>query len=96
MLDTWALDEGLTDMEGMVSMHLSTNFYPPFPTDFVEQVTPLLAEAIENCQNEDGDVLMAWPDVQPQPAPNRSRVIGETLFVEARVLVDMCKAWPLV
>lgn len=96
MLDTYPLDEGLVDLSGMVSLHLSTRFYPPFPHDFIETMTPLVVEAIEHYVADDPRAVIIIP-AGTEPVPRRASPRSDgSHFIEADNLIEITRLWPVV
>jgi len=75
-----------------ISLHLSTNFFPPLPQDYVE---PLL-EAID-CYREGGD---GWvflnEDINPIPRRAQWDEEVEAWAVLPAELLENCRAWGFV
>jgi hypothetical protein len=101
MIDPSIMDDGLVDLTGMVSFHLSTAFYPKFPDGWVEECTPLVVEAIEWCADDEGSETIVWPYwAQPWPAggeiDDSDDPEGWSYYVKAYAVVEATKTWPLV
>jgi hypothetical protein len=97
MLDTWALDEGLVDLEGMVNLHLSTNFYPAFPHEWITAVTPAVMEAIVNASEDNAGEPVEWPITALNPIP-RAAYEGEggVIYIDSNELLNITHTWGLV
>lgn len=74
-----------------VGFNLQTNHYPPLPGGYVGPVV----EAIYNCRNERGDLVVALPE-GIDPTPRQAFDHDGVLHVRSDVLVTITHSWPFV
>lgn len=84
-----AVTDGYASLNQALSIHLSGNFYPPLPTDYVEPIIEALT-AVAGGDPENG---IALPE-GIQPVPRLAWEDNGTIYVSAIDLVEITRAEP--
>lgn len=80
-------------LRSAVGAHLSGNFYPALPGEYVD---PLL-KAIDNVVADDPKVRIVLPgDINPAPREAEYNEDRHEWTIGSGELVDICRAWPFV
>lgn len=88
-----AATDGSLDLKKAIGFHLTTNFFPALPGDYIEP----LVDAVERVAEGYGYDLIALPEgINPRPRKAEYDVNDEVWVISADWLVDALHAWPFV
>lgn len=88
-----AVTDHHTGLRQAVGIHITANFYPPLPGEYVGP----LVNAIEYVAQGDSDNLIELPkDINPLPRTAEFSEDAQTWVVSAENLVETLRAWAFV
>lgn len=79
------------NLEAAIGWHLSGNFYPPLPGDYVEP----LSKAIDAVWEDEPNRTIILPRMNPIPRIAVEQEDG-THTIRAIDLIDVCRAWAFI
>lgn len=88
----------MLDIRVAIQVHLSTNFYPPFPSKFIDDITePLVLAMADNMDDElEGGMAMIELPADLNPYPRGTKFEDGKAFIMSGILVNATKAWRIL
>lgn len=87
-----AVGEGVINLEGALAQHLSFNFFPGLPTDFVQPLAIALRNVQQGYENDPVRLPIGLASIRPRTA----FVEEGDLYIKSLDLVTVCRAEPFI